>query len=163
MKTNECVIPHHGIQTVAELEEEYRKLSKPYLLALAIVSLVCVVGLVVALFIHGLFWQNATVTVFFCLGALSGMFLVARLPMPSQYDFVGTKEMVSIGEKLKPYPELCDQFCRIIGVRPVLTKAEYTHFASAIADKEADKADELAIEAWAKMQNDLCRHSEAKG
>lgn len=156
MKTSGCADSGYSVRTVEELGEEYRTLSKPYWLALAVVSLVGVTGMLTAFFVHGIFWQNATVAVFFCSCMLSGMFIITRLPMPSQYEFVGTKEMVSMGEKLKSYPELREEFCRILRVRPVLTKYEYVHFASLIADKEEDTEKLATKEAWALMQERLC-------
>ncbi len=159
MKIDECSDLDPHIRTVAELEEDFRKLSKPYLLALAVALLVCITGLLMTPLIHGAFNQNTAATVFICAFMISGMIITVKLPMPSQYSFVGTKEMVSIGEKVERYPELRGEFCRILSVRPVLTEAEYARFASAIAELTANEeqaADKLATEeSWAVVQKRL--------
>lgn len=159
METDKCSDLNHDIRTVAELEEDFRKLSKPYLLAFVVVLLVCATGLIMTPFIHGASEQATATTILICAFMISGMIITVKLPMPSQFSFVGTKEMVSIGEKVERYPELREKFCRILSVRPVLTKAEYARFASAIAELTANEelaADKLATEeAWAAVQKRL--------
>ncbi|MHB1641122.1 MAG: hypothetical protein ACYCS8_00500 [Acidithiobacillus sp.] len=136
------------IYTVAEIEARSRKRLWRGAFAFIVGIALVVLGFWIMPFVHPFEWQLA---VFMMILVTILAYIVIWLPFlrPDDCVFVDKPEMLSLCEKIEPYPELRQELCRIVAVRPVLTRAEYWRMADAVDQIRVSAADKETADALA--------------
>ncbi len=134
------------IYTVAEIEARSRKRLWSGAFAFIVGISLVILGFWIMPIVHPFEWQLA---VFMMILVTILAYIVIWLPFirPDDCVFVGKPEMLSLCEKIEPYPELREELCRIVAVRPVLTRAEYWRLTDAVDQILANTADQSTAEA----------------
>ncbi|RBL99159.1 hypothetical protein C3R74_11615 [Acidithiobacillus ferridurans] len=135
------------IYTVAEIEAKSYKYKSRGLFVFCVGMPSGIIGLFMVPFVHQILWQAASAALSILI-MLASMAIFAYTRASDVCIFVDKPKTLSVCKRIEAYPELHEEFCRIMDIRQVLTLAEYRRFKEAvdqIAASAADKAtaDEL--------------------
>lgn len=142
-KTNDCFDPNYRIEPVAEVVAHAKNLC---VLAIFAFTLALLTGIVAAFISAAVFWSASFFVAMIGLAGVSANFWHDKVGS----QLANVESMLSIYEKVRPYPELHKALCRIMSVRPSLTNAEYWQFwnrANFLDQEAADKAKADALDA----------------